>query len=337
MRKLLVLLVALVTVAAFAAVNFSGNIRVYPQLTYDASAASFSWAINTRVRLFLSASDEDETTGFAVSLVRQGSSAGEYVQVLNDQVFDTTLMLGAGTYVWKKLYPGETFNITARLGYMWRGIAKYAANTYFWNPYFEVSNQTNAVALDFAMKSGDLSDTLSLYVFAPTATSVDLDLYNKLTFTFVELELFLYDALSGFGSSEINAGVGLKLDAAKALNIENASLNAFAGLNVGGDPTDLNNFLKDYIVGVNLGYGTINGSVAYAKGNTLELAVKTTALPPLTIGADIVFTDLTDAVNNMQLAAYADWKDGLLSHSIYMKYRTDTKEATIGWAISASF
>ncbi|MDI6862467.1 MAG: hypothetical protein QMC97_03675, partial [Pseudothermotoga sp.] len=95
MRKLLVLLVALVTVAAFAAVNFSGRLDVTPKLTYTATPTSMSFSVGVAGALYIEASNEDQTTGFYVSIAPQvsgGSFSWSY-----------------WGYVWQKLYTSDSF------------------------------------------------------------------------------------------------------------------------------------------------------------------------------------------------------------------------------------
>ncbi|MGB9819874.1 MAG: hypothetical protein ACPLVG_00810, partial [Pseudothermotoga sp.] len=63
MKKLLVVLLALVTVAAFGAVNFSGWLGTSLGITYDASNATTELGFDVTGRIDFSASDSQGLTG----------------------------------------------------------------------------------------------------------------------------------------------------------------------------------------------------------------------------------------------------------------------------------
>lgn len=335
MKKLLVVLLALATVAAFGAVNFSGNIRVWPAFTYDASENSFSMAFNTRVRLFVSASNEQGSTGFSVTLGNE-DDAYQTIQALNAN-WTEDWGLCPDTYVWQKLYDSENFDMKVRLGYLDRSLFRRGATRtgYISTPYFWTGHTTNAVAFDFDIAAGDLSDGMSLYVYAPNATSVNADFYNKLSFNFVTVELLLMNIISPDLSS-LNGGLAFTVDAAKALNIQGASLSLIGGLALSGVSGDLSSLLSSYYVGANLGYDKIKASFGFADGKKLGFGVSTTALSPVTITGDVYWGDLTDMMA-MTLGATVSWKTDLLSHTVYLTYSSATLKASLGWAISASF
>jgi len=96
MRKLLVLLVALVTVAAFAAVNFSGSFSVTPTLTYQASPSSITFDVSVSGSFSIRGTNSDETTGLSVSIG-----------------LPSLTFTGR---IWHKLYVTDPLTITLRAG-----------------------------------------------------------------------------------------------------------------------------------------------------------------------------------------------------------------------------
>ena len=90
MRKLLVLLVALVTVAIVAA----GSITVTPQITYEATTSKVEFKVPVSVDItvgqIFSGADSDNMTGFYVS--------------------------GTTGYIWQKLYVSDPLTVTLQLG-----------------------------------------------------------------------------------------------------------------------------------------------------------------------------------------------------------------------------
>ncbi|MBC7117299.1 MAG: hypothetical protein H5T93_09765 [Pseudothermotoga sp.] len=325
MRKLLVLLVALVTVAAFAAVNFSGGLYVTPKLTYDTGTGGLTTAISVSPWLSISSSGESDNTGFVVTF------SGWSANVTTD------------TYVWQKLYKSESFNVTLKAGLISRGV--YAGPSYFsgiiGKPALWFGNEDGTeatVGLDMAIASGDLSDSLVLYLYpSSTATSVDADLVNNLSFGFLSVGFMargIFGAVSGGTVSFPGMGASVSIDLAKALNIENATLRGFGGVAIDPAGTDLASMLEDYVVGLDLGYDKFNASLAFQKGNKLGIAVKTTVLSPVTIGADIVLPDMTD-ITEFNLAAYASWTTELLSHRVSVKYTGTAVE--LAWRLGVYF
>jgi len=333
MKKLLVVLLALATVAAFGAVNFSGRLDVTPSLSYDASTYGLTTSIGASAYLNVDASNESTTTGFYVTFA-------SYLQSIKNSTTTFPITLDYDTYVWQKLYSSESLNVTLKAGLLSRGWS-YVTGSYFsWivtPPYFVFDNYTPAVAVDMDIANGDVSDNLALYVYSPTSTTADLDIYNSFSFGFLNVGLMaqgIFSAVSGgtFGFPEIGGSVSA--DLAEALNIENATLNAFAYLSVDPAATDLSTMLSDYLVGVDFGYDKLSGSLAFAKGNMLGIGVQTKILSPVTLGTDVVWSDLTD-VTNFGLDAYASWKTEILNHRISVKYASDT--VTLAWRMRVYF
>jgi hypothetical protein len=122
MRKLLVLLVALVTVAAFAAVNFSGRLDVIPKLTYEATpTAKMTFSVDVTGALNIEASNEDQTTGF-------------YVYISPTVVTGTPPRFAWSYwgYVWQKLYTSDSFTVTLQAGNLSRGWDSASGANFSW-------------------------------------------------------------------------------------------------------------------------------------------------------------------------------------------------------------
>lgn len=333
MKKLLVVLLALATVAAFGAVNFSGRLDVTPSLTYDASSGALTTKIDASAYLNVDASNESEMTGFYVTFA-------SYLEAIKNSTTTFPIKLDYDTYVWQKLYKSDSFNVTLKAGLLGRGWDSVTGSKFSWiitPPNFSFPNYTAAVAADMDVKVGDLSDNLVLYVYSPYSTAVDLDIYNSLTFGFLNVGLMaqgVFSAVSGgtFGFPELGGSVSI--DVAKALNIQNATLTGFGYLSINPAATDLTTMLGDYLFGVDFGYDKFSGSLAFAKGNILGIAVQTTVLSPVTLGADIVLPNMTN-VTAFQLAGYASWKTELLSHRVSVKYASD--KVTLAWRLRVTF
>lgn len=301
MRKLLVLLVALVTVAAFAAVSISGSAWAKLSVVFDSSTGTATPTITSggSVRLVLSG-NTSENTGFSVTFSGFGVSSA---------------------YVWEKIYSSESFNVKYRLGTLSRG------TTY-------VTNSTGALALDFDIASGDVKDSLSAFVYFPTGTLVDLDVYNSLTFSFVTLKAFAKGLISAGAGSFPLLGVDATLDIAKALNIQGASLSGYACLAIDPNATGMA-MLPNYKFGATFGIDKFSGDVYFEGPRTIGASFETTVLSPVTLGAYVKLPTTLSGFGDIELGGYASWKRELLSHKISIDFKQPT--ATVAWTVSVSF
>ncbi|KUK02143.1 MAG: Uncharacterized protein XD58_0006 [Thermotoga sp. 50_1627] len=301
MRKLLVLLVALVTVAAFAAVSISGSAWAKLQVEFDATTATATPTITSggSVRLVLS-DNEGEETGFSVTFDGFGVSSA---------------------YVWEYLYNTDALKIKYRLGTLDRG-------TYY------VTNDGGAFALDFAMASGDLSDDLSVFVYFPGEPMVDMDVFNSLSFTFISLDVFAKGLLSAGAGSFPLLGVDATIDLAKALNIENATLEGYACLAIDPNQTGLD-MLPNYMFGVDFGIDKFSGGLWFEGPDTIGASVETTVLEPVTIGGSVELPVTLSDFSAVSIEAYAKWTRELLSHKISLSFQRPV--ATVAWTVSVSF
>jgi hypothetical protein len=316
MRKLLVLLVALVTVAAFAAVSISGSAWAKLQVEFDTSTSTATPTISSggSVRLVLSG-NKGEKTGFSVSFGTNPFSAA-----------------GSSAYVWEYLYKTDALSIKYRLGKLSRG------TTYVESPAGGV------FALDFDLASGDLKDNLSVFVYPTSSatTLVDLDVWNKLSFTFVTLTAFAKGVLSaGLGSFPL-LGLDATIDLAKALNIQNAkALNGYAYLGI--DPNQFGiSMLTGYKFGVDFGMDKVSGGVWFRTpdltGETSHMIgayVDTTVLAPVTIGGEVRLPVTLGSFSDVYLKAYATWPSELLTHTISLEFQQ--LKATVAWTVSVKF
>jgi len=311
MRKLLVLLVALVTVAAFAAVSISGSAEAKLEVTFSATPTTTATPTITSsgsVRLVLSG-NVGEKTGFSVTFSGFGVSSA---------------------YVWEYLYKTEALSVRYRLGRLSRGTT-----------YAPHSGQ--AFALDFDIALGDLKDNLSVFVYFPiTATPpatqlVDLDVWNRLNFTFVTLTAFASGVLSAGQSNQFPLlGLDATIDLAKALNIQGAKLSGYTYLGINPNATGLN-MLTGYKFGVDFGIDQLSGGVWFGgpNPNKIGASVRTTVLVPVTIGGSVELpVNLTD-FSQVKLEAFATWKSELLTHRISLKFEQPI--ATVAWRVSVSF
>jgi hypothetical protein len=307
MRKLLVLLVALVTVAAFAAVSISGSAWAELKVTFDASTTTATPTINSGGSVSLALSGNvGQKTGFEVIFSAFGVSSA---------------------YVWEYLYKTDALSVKYRLGALSRGttlVEKPAGG---------------AFALDFDMALGDLKDSLSVFVYpTPSASAlVDLDVWNKLNFTFVTLTAFASGVLSaGLLNQFPLLGLDATIDLAKALNIQGATLSGYANLGIDPSRTGLN-MLTGYKFGVNFGIDKLSGGVWFGgpNPNKIGASVRTTVLAPVTIGGSVELpVNLTD-FSQVKLEAFATWPSELLTHRISLKFEQPI--ATVAWKVSVSF
>ncbi|MGJ8453854.1 hypothetical protein ACSFC1_00910 [Pseudothermotoga sp. U03pept] len=335
MKKLLVVLLALVTVAAFAAVNFSGWLGTSLGVTYDASNATTSLDLGVTGRIDFSATGSEGLTGFTLSVSRSGSSVGETLEMINTGASAWAPAMTWGTQIWQKLYVSDPLTVTLRAGLLRRGFSYVTGANFQWYvtpPYFVSRKQTPALAFDFGMKAGDLSDTLVLYGYLPNATTADFDVWNSMNFSFVTLQVLVKDILSSAQAGTLpGIAVGGKVDLAKALNISAGSLSGYAYLEV---PTS--GFVpSNYMLGVDFGMEKFNGSVAFAGPSTLGFAVNTSILDPVTIGAEVAL-DVTDMLA-FSAAGWASWTQDLISHTVSLVFEAADKTTTISWDMSVSF
>lgn len=335
MRKLLVLLVALVTVAAFAAVNFSGWLGTSLSVTYDASNTATTLGFGVTGRIDFSASDSKGLTGFTLSVSRSGSSAGETLEMKDTTPSTWAPAMTWGTQIWQKLYVSDPLTVTLRAGLLSRGFSYVTGSNFQWYvtpPYFVSRNRTGAVALDFGIKAGDLSDTLVLYGYLPSATAVDFDVWNSMKFSFVTIQVLATKILSSAQAGQLpGLAVGGKIGLAQALGISTGSLSGYGYLEV---PTS--GFIpKNYMFGVDFGMEKFNGSVAFAGPSTLGFAVNTNILAPVTIGAEVAL-DVTNILG-FSAAGWASWQQDLISHAVSLVFDAAKKTTTISWSMSVSF
>jgi len=338
MRKLLVLLVALVTVAAFAAVNFSGLLDVTPNLTYVATpTTSMTFSVGVSGALSISASNKDETTGFYVSISPTVTTAAT---VVSTPTGTTTALTSASFswsywgYVWQKLYTSDSFTVTLQAGNLsrgWSGASGANFSGLITPPSFTAYSDGAAVGLKFDISSGDLSDSLSVFVTPDASKIVNVDVFNSLSFGFLSTGILvrnLLDVTSGLPAFSLSASV----DLAKALAIQGATLKAFGYFTI--DPSATPTILQGYLVGADVGIEKLSASVAFDNNNRLGIAVSTTALAPVTVGADIVIPNIM-SITNFQLAGYASWPTGLIGHRLSLTW--DGTKAIVAWRMRATF
>ena len=309
MRKLLVLLVALVTVAAFAAVSISGSAWAKLQVDFNPSTATATPTISSggSVRLVLSG-NVGEKTGFEVSF----------------SGFDVD-----SAYIWEQLYKTDALSIKYRLGTLSRGTSY-------------VTNSGGAFALDFDMAFGDLKDNLSVFVY-PTGSAtplVDFDVWNNLNFTFVTLTAFAKGILSAGAGRFPLLGLDATIDLAKALNIQNATLSGYANLKIDPNASGMG-MLPNYKFGVNFGMDKLSGGVWFRAPEGSETShmigayVDTTVLAPVTIGGSVELPVNLTSFSDVKLGAYATWPSELLTHKISLEF--DQPKVTVAWNVSVKF
>jgi hypothetical protein len=326
MRKLLVLLVALVTVAAFAAVSISGSAEAKLEVTFSATPTTTATPTITSsgsVRLVLSG-NVGEKTGFSVTFGPNPFSA-----------------TNSSAYVWEYLYKTEALSVRYRLGALSRG------TTLVEKPAVGAPLTAGAAfALDFDIALGDLKDNLSVFVYFPiTATPpatqlVDLDVWNRLNFTFVTLTAFASGVLSAGQSNQFPLlGLDATIDLAKALNIQGAKLSGYTYLGINPNATGLN-MLTGYKFGVDFGIDQLSGGVWFGgpNPNKIGASVRTTVLVPVTIGGSVELpVNLTD-FSQVELNAYVTWTSELLTHRISLRFNEPSATVTkVAWTVSVSF
>jgi len=343
MRKLLVLLVALVTVAAFASVRFSGLLDVTPRLTYVATpTTSMTFSVGVSGALSISASNQDQTTGFSVSISPTVRTTTTLVLTPPDTAPGTTTALTSASfawsywgYVWQKLYTSDSFTVTLQAGNLSRGWSGASGANFSWliaPPSFTAYSDGAAVGLKFDISAGDLSDSLSVFV-TPEGTIVNVDVFNSLRFGFFSTGILVRNLLnvtSGLPPFSLSASV----DLAKALAIQGATLKGFGYFTINPLAPQQQQILPSYLVGADVGIEMLSASVAFDNRNTLGIAVRTTALAPVTVGADIVIPNITN-IQNFRLAGYASWRAGLIGHRLSLTW--DGSQAIVAWRMRATF
>ncbi|MCX7812825.1 MAG: hypothetical protein N2250_04130 [Pseudothermotoga sp.] len=303
MRKLLVLLVALVTVAAFGAVSISGSASASLKLEFDPTPAATP-SITTSGSVSLTVSGNiGEKTGFYVTFSGFGVSNAR---------------------MYEYIYTSDSLKIRYWLGHLTRS-----------TNYLSVAG--GALALDFDMKSGDLKDNLIVYLYFPGGTQfVDFDVLNDLTFGLVSLKLLAKGLLSAGAGKFPTLGLDGTLDIAEALNISGATLRGFAYLEIDPNKSGLA-MLPEYKFGVNWGVQKFTGSAWFENTGTATVGatVETTVLDPVKVGASVSLPVNITSFSDVELGAYASWKSDLLSHKISIDVKS--QKATAAWTISVSF
>jgi hypothetical protein len=202
-----------------------------------------------------------------------------------------------------------------------------------------VSKSGGAFALDFDVALGDIKDNLSVFVY-PTGsatTLVDLDVWNKLNFTFVTLTAFASGVLSAGLSNQFPLlGLDATIDLAKALNIQGAKLSGYAYLGIDPSQTGFN-MLTRYTFGVNFGIDTLNGGVWFKgpRPDKIGARVEATVLAPVKIGGSVELPVNLTNFSDVTLEAFATWPSELLTHRISLKFEQPI--ATVAWRVSVSF
>jgi hypothetical protein len=303
MRKLLVLLVALVTVAAFAAVSISGSAEAKLQVEFDTTTATPTISSTGSVRLVLSG-NVGQKTGFVVRFSGFGVSSA---------------------YVWEELYKTDAVIIKYRLGTLVSGDRR---GTVY------LGNSGGAFALDFDLTLGDLKDNLSVFVYFPGTPFVDLDVWNRLNFTFVTLTAFAKGVLSAGAGSFPLLGLDATIDLAKALNIQGATLSGYTNLKIDPNQTGFN-MLPNYKFGVDFGIDKLSGGVWFEGPDKIGASVKTTVLAPVTIGGSVTLPVNLTSFGDVELGAEATWTSELLRHKISLSFKQP--KATVAWTVSVSF
>ncbi len=306
MKKLLVVLLALVTVASFAAVNLSGSLSVTTEITYNASTSALSWSVAPSASWGASASGSDGTTGFTVS-------------------FGGSFTASSG-YVWYKPYISDPLTVELRAGRLSRSLSIFGTTV--------INGVTaNSLAAGFTMKSGDLSDTLWVYIDPVSAPNyVELDLVNRLTFGAIKVDALVNNIVANASSTPPSANLGLtvSIDAGNLLNLQAASLTVGGGFS-GTFPSAP---LSLWVVGASFKIDQFSGLIKFTNPAALYAELSTTLFAPVDAGL-YISTDVTDPFNTLSLGVWASWKLGVLSNRISLDYASPN--VTAAWIVSASF
>ncbi|WP_448531257.1 hypothetical protein, partial [Pseudothermotoga sp.] len=225
----------------------------------------------------------------------------------------------------------DALSIKYRLGTLGRG-------THY------VSKSGGAFALDFDIALGDIKDNLSVFVYPTGSASplVDLDVWNRLSFTFVTLTAFARGILS---AGQLNRfpllGLDATIDLAKALNIQGATLSGYTYLGIDPNAGGLG-MLPNYRFGVNFEIDKLSGGVWFRTpdqpGETSHMigaSVETTVLDPVTIGGGVTLPVNLSDFSQVELNAYARWPSELLRHEISLSFKQP--RATVAWTVRVSF
>jgi len=304
MRKLLlVLLVGLLSVASFATVSFSGKASAGIEVTMDAAgniALDIPWSGYFKA----SASDSSTNTGFSA--------------------YFSTSFNTVSFYIWQYLYKTDPLSVWYKLGSL------------SWGTNY-VANSAAALGLLFDMASGDLTDSLGVYAYFPTATSVDLDVFNSLSFLYFDIDVAAKGIVSAGAGAFPEIGADVTVDLGTALSLpEGSSLDAFAYLGLDPAATDVTGMLSGYTVGVDFGYDTVSGSFSF-KGpvGVIDASFETSALDPVTLGAWVEFPINITAFTDISLGGSLDWVYELLNNEIYVTY--DGGDVSAGWDVTVYY
>lgn len=304
MRKLLlVLLVGLLSVASFATVSFSGKASAGISVTMDATG-NIALDIPYSGYFVASATDSSTNTGFYAYF---GSS-------FNASTF----------YIWQYLYKTDPLSVWYKLG------------TLRWGTEY-VSNSAASLGLLFDMASGDLTDSLGVYAYFPTATSVDLDVVNSLSFLYFTVDVAAKGIVSAGAAGFPEIGADVTIDLGTALGLpETSSLSAFACLGLDPAAPTVTGMLTGYLVGVDFGYDTVSGSFSFeGPAGVIDASFETSALDPVTLGAWVEFPINITAFTDISLGGYLDWTYELLNNEIYVEYVGG--DVTAGWDVTVYY
>jgi hypothetical protein len=295
-------LVALVTVAAFAAVSISGSAEVKLQVEFDTSTSTatptISWSGGAQLVV---SGNVGQKTRFVVS-------------------FDGFSVSSA--FIEENLYKTDALSVKYRLGRLCRSTSY-------------LGHCGGAFALDFDLAFGDLKDSLSVFVYFPGTPFVDLDVWNRLNFTFVTLTAFAKGVLSAGQSNEFPLlGLDATIDLAKALNIQGATLSGYTNLRIDPNASGLG-MLPKYKFGVNYGIDKLNGGVWFEGPDKIGAHVRTTVLAPVTIGGRVTLPVTLRDFSAVELGADATWTSELLEHKISLSFKQP--KATVAWTVSVKF
>lgn len=304
MRKLLlVLLVGLLSVASFATVSFSGKASAGIEVTMDAAgniALDIPWSGYFKA----SASDSSTNTGFSA--------------------YFSTSFNTVSFYIWQYLYKTDPLSVWYKLGSL------------SWGTNY-VANSAAALGLLFDMASGDLTDSLGVYAYFPTATSVDLDVVNNLSFLYFDIDVAAKGIVSAGAGAFPEIGADVTVDLGTALSLpEGSSLDAFAYLGLDPAATDVTGMLTGYTVGVDFGYDTVSGSFSFeGPVGVIDASFETSALDPVTLGAWVEFPINITAFTDISLGGYLDWVYELLNNEIYVNYSGG--DVSAGWDVTVYY
>ena len=305
MRKLLlVLLVGLLSVASFATVSFSGKASAGIEVTMDATgniALDIPWSGYFKA----SASDSSTNTGF--------------------YAYFGTDFNASKFYIWQYLYKTDPLSVWYKLG----KLSTWGTNY--------VYNSGAALGLLFDMTSGDLTDSLGVYAYFPTATSVDLDVANSLEFLYFTIDVAAKGIVSAGAGAFPEIGADVAIDLGTALGLpEGSSLDAFAYFGLDPSAPTVVGMLTGYTVGANFGYDTLTGSFSFAgPDGVIDASFETTALDPVTLGGSVSFPIDLGGVSDLTFGGYLDWVYELLNNEIYVEY--DAGDVTAGWTITVYY